>query len=65
MAMYVLTDHREERARAQTAQFRLLGALVAVTAFLMLGALGSKFSDTYRIVSVGLENALSHTQPLQ
>ena len=65
MALYMLTDHRAERARARTAQFRLLGAVVAVTALSMFGPLSSNLSGTYRTVAVGVEDALFHSHSLQ
>jgi len=60
MAMYVLTDHREERARARAGQFRLLGAVVVVTAVSIISPLGNALAQTYHTVAVGLEQALHH-----
>jgi hypothetical protein len=65
MAMYTLTDHREARARARAAHFRLLGAVVAVTALSMFGPLSSNLGGTYRTVAVGVEDALFHSHSLQ
>ena len=65
MTMYLLKDHREERAHARVAQFRLLSALVAVTALTIFFPPGSNPGSTYRTVAVGLNDALFHSHSMQ
>ena len=60
MSLYVLTDRREERARAQAARFRLLSAVVLMTALSIASPLGNAVAATYHTVAVGLEQALRH-----
>jgi len=60
MAMYVLTDHREERSQARARQFRLLSAVIVMTAVSVISPLGNALAQTYHTVTVGLEQALHH-----
>jgi hypothetical protein len=60
MSLYVSTDRREEGARARAARFRLLSAVVVVTALSIASPLGSAVPATYHTVAFGLEQALHH-----